>query len=200
MNYANKTDERMVPKLVNRGGSWQIIRAMDKPGWFNINKTPSGELRKSRQPDKAHMPEVLQVESDDPFGVVLAWRGAVDLDLTENEWKPATVTLANPPSVSGLIPALFGLLSEIFDVTRAEVESHQREQRVTKPRWVMAVFLIRECGYSLPLAGRVFGGRDHTTMLNARRQLPKLLAKNPEFAVLADEFNSLARKLLEGGG
>jgi chromosomal replication initiator protein len=68
------------------------------------------------------------------------------------------------------------LTCEHFGLTREELLSASRTQRVTWPRQV-AMFLAREhTDESLPGIGRRFGGRDHTTVLHACRRTAERLA------------------------
>jgi chromosomal replication initiator protein len=66
-----------------------------------------------------------------------------------------------------------------FSVTREELLSRSRAQRLAWPRHV-AIYLARELtDHSLPVIGREFGGRDHSTVLNACRRATDHLAKDP---------------------
>lgn len=70
-------------------------------------------------------------------------------------------------------------------LTRAEIESSLR--RSTKLRQA-AIFLARElCGKSLPQIARVFGGRDHTTILHACRRTEERLNGDPEIKGLVEQ-------------
>lgn len=47
-------------------------------------------------------------------------------------------------------------------------------------RWA-AIWLTRELtGKSLPAIGREFGGRDHTTIWHALREMPGLMMRRPD--------------------
>jgi len=66
-----------------------------------------------------------------------------------------------------------------FAVTRAELLSRSRAQRLAWPRHV-AIYLARELtDHSLPVIGREFGGRDHSTVLNACKRAAAHLATDP---------------------
>lgn len=71
-------------------------------------------------------------------------------------------------------------------LTRAEIESSLRDRRIARPRQA-AMFLARElCGKSLPQIGRVFGDRDHTTILYACRRTEERLSGDPEIQALVE--------------
>jgi chromosomal replication initiator protein len=69
---------------------------------------------------------------------------------------------------------------EHFGITSEELLSRARTARVAWPRQV-AMYLSRELtGESLPLIGRHFGGRDHTTVLHAwKRTAERVRADHP---------------------
>jgi chromosomal replication initiator protein len=67
-----------------------------------------------------------------------------------------------------------------FSVTREELLSRSRAQRLAWPRHV-AIYLARELtDHSLPVIGREFGGRDHSTVLNACKRAAAHLADDPQ--------------------
>ena len=56
----------------------------------------------------------------------------------------------------------------------------------------MAIFLTRELtDLSLPQIGRLYGGRDHSTVLNSLRRVEAGLAEDPE---LAERVQELTRR------
>ena len=65
-----------------------------------------------------------------------------------------------------------------FDVTAEELLSTSRSARIAWPRQ-LAMYLARELtGESLPVIGRHFGGRDHTTVLHAWRRTSARIASD----------------------
>ena len=81
---------------------------------------------------------------------------------------------------------------ETFDVTEAAMKGPRRQRHVTQPRQV-AMYLIRELtDESLPRIGSLFGGRDHTTVLNALKRVDYLKRANP---ILRDRIARLAKEL-----
>ncbi|HWH09912.1 MAG TPA: chromosomal replication initiator protein DnaA [Solirubrobacteraceae bacterium] len=66
-----------------------------------------------------------------------------------------------------------------FSVSREELLSRSRAHRLAWPRHV-AIYLARELtDHSLPVIGREFGGRDHSTVLNACKRAAAHLAADP---------------------
>jgi chromosomal replication initiator protein len=60
--------------------------------------------------------------------------------------------------------------------------SARRDRGVARPRQV-AMYLARELTpMSLPCIGRLFGKRDHTTVIHAIKTVERLIATDTEFA------------------
>jgi chromosomal replication initiator protein len=67
-----------------------------------------------------------------------------------------------------------------YAISREELLSRSRAVRLAWPRHV-AIYLARELtDHSLPVIGRQFGGRDHSTVLNACRRAGERLAADPK--------------------
>ena len=73
-------------------------------------------------------------------------------------------------------------VAECFGVSRAELVGSSRAARPLRARQV-AIFLTRELtDLSLPQIGRLYGGRDHTTVLNSLRRIEASLGEDGELA------------------
>jgi chromosomal replication initiator protein len=80
------------------------------------------------------------------------------------------------PTIETIQDAICGY----FSVTREELLSRSRAQRLAWPRHV-AIYLARELtDHPLPVIGREFGGRDHSTVLNACKRAAAHLATDPK--------------------
>ncbi len=83
---------------------------------------------------------------------------------------------ASVPSVDRIQDAT----CEQFGISRDELLSAGRSQRLVWPRQV-AMYLAREhTSSSLPAIGQAFGGRNHTTVLHACRRAAQRLAADPD--------------------
>jgi len=81
---------------------------------------------------------------------------------------------------------------EHYSIRMADMTSARRSRAVARPRQ-MAMYLAKHLTpRSLPEIGKKFGGRDHTTVMHAVRQIEKLTAED---RVLADDLDALRRKL-----
>jgi chromosomal replication initiator protein len=77
-----------------------------------------------------------------------------------------------------------------FGVTLDELVSPRRSQAVAYPRQV-AMYLSRELtDASLPLIGKEFGGRDHTTVIHAKDKITKLIREDRSVYNLVQELTA----------
>lgn len=73
------------------------------------------------------------------------------------------------------------IVAKAFRIPVIEMVSDRRARRVARPRQV-AMYLARETTtYSLPKIGRLFGGRDHTTVMHACNVVEELLHTDAGF-------------------
>ncbi|MFM9851638.1 MAG: chromosomal replication initiator protein DnaA [Sphingomonadaceae bacterium] len=85
-------------------------------------------------------------------------------------------------------------VSDHFKIRNAEMVSARRAREVARPRQI-AMYLAKQLTpRSLPEIGRRFGGRDHTTVIHAVRQIEKLRASDVE---IDNDVRALMR-VLEG--
>ena len=67
-----------------------------------------------------------------------------------------------------------------YHIDAAEMRSHRRAVAVARPRQVAMYLAKKLTPRSLPEIGRIFGGRDHTTVMHAVRRIEALRAANPD--------------------
>ena len=71
-------------------------------------------------------------------------------------------------------------VSKYFGVKVSDMESANRSKNVAFPRQI-AIYLIREhTNYSLPQMGKLFGGRDHTTIRHSYEKIAEEIKKNKD--------------------
>jgi hypothetical protein len=81
-----------------------------------------------------------------------------------------------------------------YNVTLIDIDSHRRFHIVVRPRQV-AMYLAKTMTLrSLPEIGRLFGGRDHTTVIHAVRKIDALVKTDQE---LADHIAAIREDLGE---
>jgi chromosomal replication initiator protein len=115
---------------------------------------------------------------------------AIDIDFT-------TETLADLLRASQrriTIEEIQRRVSDHYRIRQAEMTSARRAREVARPRQV-AMYLAKQLTpRSLPEIGRRFGGRDHTTVIHAVKQIEKLRASDSEL----DADVRLLMRQLEG--
>ena len=83
-------------------------------------------------------------------------------------------------------------VAEYYKIKMADMLSKKRNRSVARPRQV-AMSLSKELtNHSLPEIGDAFGGRDHTTVLHACRQISKLRRTTTD---IEEDYNNLLRSL-----
>jgi chromosomal replication initiator protein len=113
---------------------------------------------------------------------------AIDIDFVTEVL--ANILRANQRRIS--IDEIQSKVSEHYRIRKAEMTSARRAREVARPRQV-AMYLSKQLTpRSLPEIGRRFGGRDHTTVIHAVRQIEKLRAQDAE---LDADIRLLTRQL-----
>ena len=69
------------------------------------------------------------------------------------------------------IARIFEAVSELTGATREEIVSSSRQRGIVEARWIAIYCVHRRMNLSLQRIGRIFGGRDHTTVINALKQI-----------------------------
>ena len=89
-------------------------------------------------------------------------------------------------------------VAERFGISRAELIGSSRAATPLRARQV-AIFLTRELtDLSLPQIGRLYGGRDHTTVLNSLRRVEANLDQDPELAEKVRELRGAIHNPVPG--
>lgn len=82
-----------------------------------------------------------------------------------------------------LISVIQGVVADYYHIPLGEMRSARRTREVARPRQVAMYLSKRLTSQSLPEIGRRFGGRDHTTVIHALRQIERLKALDSELAL-----------------
>ena len=115
---------------------------------------------------------------------------AIDVGFVEEVL--ANVLRANQRRIS--VDEIQTQVAEHYRIRKAEMTSARRAREVARPRQV-AMYLSKQLTpKSLPDIGRRFGGRDHTTVIHAVKQIERLRASDPDI----DAAVRLLTRQLEG--
>ena len=79
-----------------------------------------------------------------------------------------------------------------YHIEPSEMRSKRRARAVARPRQVAMYLAKKMTPRSLPEIGRIFGGRDHSTVIHAVRTIEALRQSNPE---IDSDIRALQRKL-----
>jgi chromosomal replication initiator protein len=84
-------------------------------------------------------------------------------------------------------------VAEAWNTSSEALQSKKRTKDLTVPRQV-AMFLTREL-FDLPLVeiGRLFGGRDHSTVIHSIGKVEEDMAADPAFRQRVDQIRSSFR-------
>lgn len=83
-------------------------------------------------------------------------------------------------------------VAQYYKINMRDMLSKRRNRSITRPRQVAMSLTRQLTSHSLPEIGEAFGGRDHTTVLHACRQVAQLRRGSN---TLEDDFNNLMRML-----
>ncbi len=90
------------------------------------------------------------------------------------------------------IPNIQKIVAEYFQIRPSDLVSPGRAQRVARPRQLAMALAKELTDFSLVAIGEAFGGRDHTTVLYACREVDKRKAADGR---LREDWDRLVRKL-----
>jgi len=114
------------------------------------------------------------------------------LDRTAVE-KAIQLQAGGAPARAPKIDTIKDVTARAYGVTKAELESACRKRQYALPRQY-AMYLSRQltkCSY--PQIGRMFGDRDHTTVLFAYRKIAAMIASND---AAAEELRQLEQRIM----
>lgn len=83
-------------------------------------------------------------------------------------------------------------VARYYNIRVADLTSKRRSRSITRPRQIAMALAKELTNHSLPEIGDAFGGRDHTTVLHAKRKVRDLREESP---VIDEEYESLSRAL-----
>ena len=113
---------------------------------------------------------------------------ALTIDLARDVLKNILVVRGDKPDVEAIIR----VVSEQMQVKPSDIKGDRRQQGIARSRQV-AMYLTRKItGLSYPAIGEKFGGKDHSTVINAEQRIEQIMGEEPEFRNMVE---SLLRRL-----
>ena len=71
---------------------------------------------------------------------------------------------------------IFQKCLKYFDISEEKIKGKSRKAEVIIARHITMWFLVTRCKMTLTAVGEMFGGKDHTTVLNAKRSVEDQLS------------------------
>ncbi|MCP8352240.1 chromosomal replication initiator protein DnaA [Candidatus Synchoanobacter obligatus] len=91
------------------------------------------------------------------------------------------------------VDSVLKAIAHYYKLSISEITGTSRKRTVARPRQ-LAMYLAKTCSdLSLSQIGRLFGGRDHTTIMHGCKKIVQLLKEDP---VLKSDYENLLRILL----
>jgi chromosomal replication initiator protein len=85
---------------------------------------------------------------------------------------------------------IIDVVCDYFNITKEDITGKKKNKEIVEPRMI-AIYLISEL-LSLPLVniGKIFGGRDHTTIMHSRDKITQDIKINKKTQTLVNEIKS----------
>jgi len=113
---------------------------------------------------------------------------ALTVELAHDVLKNILVVRGDKPDVETIIR----VVAEQMQVKTADIKGDRRQQNIARARQV-AMYLTRKITHlSYPVIGEKFGGKDHSTVINAEHRIEELMGEDPDLSLTVD---SLKRRL-----
>jgi chromosomal replication initiator protein len=126
-------------------------------------------------------------------GLAMASGLPITLELAKtalSDESPNDGVMSGQPTIQTIIDTV----TRYYDIKLTDLLSKRRHKSIALPRQVCMWLARRHTRYSLEEIGGYFGGRDHTTVMHAVRQITSKREHDP---VLANDVERIERGLLE---
>lgn len=100
----------------------------------------------------------------------------------------------NPHLSNTETPSLHIILAAVmkyFSLSRSRILSARRELKSTLPRQIACYLAAELTQHSLPVIGRDYGGREHTTVIHANRKIARLIEEDEKVASDVNEIKKI---------
>lgn len=116
----------------------------------------------------------LGVDQSISFDIVQKCIGEDFLKQNEKNYFKSKKTIVSPQTIIEVVAEYYSL--QVSDITGVS-----RSKEIMKGRQVCMWLMKNELKLSLPAIGRIFGGKDHTTVLHGCRKIDELISNDPSF-------------------
>ena len=115
-------------------------------------------------------------------------KSSMTVDLARDVLKTVLVVRGDKPDVEQIIKAV----GEQMQVKPQDIKGDRRQQGIARARQVAMYLTRRITGLSYPAIGEKFGGKDHSTVINAEQRISQLMRQEDELRITVE---SLLRRL-----
>jgi len=115
-------------------------------------------------------------------------KSSITVDLAKDVLKTVLVVRGDKPDVEQIIRAV----GDQMQVKPQDIKGDRRQQGIARARQVAMYLTRRITGLSYPAIGEKFGGKDHSTVINAEQRIEQLMREEDELRVTVE---SLLRRL-----
>lgn len=188
-------EERLVSRF-----KWGLVAKIEAPDYetrIQILKTKA-RLRGLPMPD-----DVAQYLADKIDTNIRELEGAiVKLQILSNvEKRPIDLALAKQavgddapiPASEPTIQAIINAVCEFYTIRLADLQSKHRQRSIALPRQVCMYLARRLTRHSLEEIGGFFGGRDHTTVMHAIKNVEDRRDTEPDFLAIVKSLEDRIR-------
>ena len=88
---------------------------------------------------------------------------------------------------------LIKLVADFYDLKERDLLASSRKKEIVKPRQVVMYLLREELKSSYPAIGRKLGGKDHATVINARKAINNLYETDKKFREHIDRLEKIIK-------
>jgi len=113
---------------------------------------------------------------------------AITVELARDVLKNVLVVRGDKPDVDAIIK----VVADGMQVKPADIKGDRRQQGIARARQVSMYLTRKITALSYPAIGEKFGGKDHSTVINAEHRIEQLMSEDADFRALVE---SLARRL-----
>jgi len=181
-------EERLVSRF-----NWGLVAQIDRPCY----ETRVAIIRKKARVRRIELPEDVicfiagiidsnarELEGAIAKVVMLAQVTSRSIDIPLAEEALGTKLASGRGGIT--IENILGAVTARFNVRLADLQSKKRTRSIALPRQI-CMYLARELTrHSLEEIGGYFGGRDHTTVMHAKRTIDYMRQKNPQLQATLD--------------
>ena len=120
--------------------------------------------------------------------------GAANDDIPQEIEKPADEPLLDPISISlfpiNKVEFIKRLVCRHFEVSKQSIESGSRKSVAVLPRHVAMYLARKHTTLSYPEIARRFGGKDHSTAINAFQRIESLIVRDAAMAAIVSNLEA----------